>query len=127
MNNEKFLPIGSVVMLKGGTKPTMITSYCIIPKGDIYDKNGPVDKTKITYYDYGACLYPEGVVRTNKTFVFNHDQIDRVLYMGYTSSKYINYNNALCEVATTIDAQKDKALEEKELTKVHVDIPVLNI
>ena len=48
MKNEKFLPIGSVVMLKGGTKPTMITSYCIIPKGDIYDKNGPVDKEKIT-------------------------------------------------------------------------------
>lgn len=127
MDKERYLPIGTVVMLKGGKKPTMITSYCIIPKGDIYDKDGPVDKEKITYYDYGACLYPEGIERTNKTFVFNHDQIDRILFMGYTSPKYDVYNNALTEVSTLFDAQKEEALEAKEITKVHVDIPVLDI
>ena len=26
---EKFLPIGSVVLLKGGTKKVMITGYCM--------------------------------------------------------------------------------------------------
>ena len=127
MKNEKYLPIGTVVMLKNGKKPAMITSYCIIPRGKVFDKDGPVDLNNVTYYDYGACLYPEGILRTNKTFVFNHDQIDKVLFMGYTSSKYINYNNALTELATKIDEFASKAMEEKELTKVQVEIPVLDI
>ena len=29
--NEKFLPIGTVVKLKGGTKKIMITSYLVFP------------------------------------------------------------------------------------------------
>ena len=32
---ERFLPIGTVVLLKGGKKELMIISYCIIPAGDI--------------------------------------------------------------------------------------------
>ena len=37
MNNEvgeKFLPIGSVVMLKGGTKRAMITGFCSVAQDD---------------------------------------------------------------------------------------------
>ena len=115
-NKEKYLPIGTVVLLKEGKKRIMITGFCIKPEED-----------KDKMYDYGACLYPEGIERTNKTFVFNHDQIDRILFMGYTSPKYDVYNNALTEVSTFFDAQKEEALEAKEITKVHVDIPVLDI
>ena len=36
---EKFLPIGSVVILKGGKRELMITSYCIMPSGgELYEK-----------------------------------------------------------------------------------------
>ena len=28
---ERFLPIGTVLLLKGGKKEVMITSYCIFP------------------------------------------------------------------------------------------------
>ena len=37
---EKYLPIGSVVMLKGGTKRVMITGFCTVPNEDkekVYD------------------------------------------------------------------------------------------
>ena len=47
---EKFLPIGTVVLLKDATKKVMITSYLIFAKGDQEEKN---------MYDYGGCPYPE--------------------------------------------------------------------
>ena len=37
-NKEGFLPIGTVVLLKGGKKELMITSYCIFPQGDVIEK-----------------------------------------------------------------------------------------
>ena len=41
MENEKYLPIGTVVLLKGGKKELMIIGYCILPDGaEGYDKNG---------------------------------------------------------------------------------------
>ena len=46
---EKFLPIGTVVLLKEGTKEVMITSYCIIPNGDIYNKSGKIEGANQMY------------------------------------------------------------------------------
>ena len=53
MNKEyqKYLPIGSVVILKNGRKRLMITGYAQV---DLEKKD------KI--YDYCSCLYPEGVI-----------------------------------------------------------------
>lgn len=82
MDKEKFLPIGTVVLLKNGTKPLMIVSYCIMPGGDVYDKEGKVE-TPVGVLDYGACSYPEGIVRSDEIYGFNHDKIDKVLFMGY--------------------------------------------
>ena len=84
---EKFLPIGTVVLLKGGKKELMITNYCIVPAENVYDKNGKVEKPA-DMYDYGACFYPEGMVRTNQIFGFNHDQIDKICHMGYQTEDY---------------------------------------
>ena len=46
---EKFLPIGTVVLLKDGIKEVMITSYCIIPTGDVFDKSGKVEGANQIY------------------------------------------------------------------------------
>ena len=84
MENEKrFLPIGSVVLLKNGKKELMINSYCVMPSGDVYDKNGKVENTEGTIFDYGACLYPEGMITSDQLFAFNHDQIEKVCFKGY--------------------------------------------
>ena len=81
-NNDKFLPIGSVVLLKGGKRELMITSYCIMPTGEVYDKNGQVEVNG-QIYDYGACFYPEGMITSDQVFAFNHDRIDRICFRGY--------------------------------------------
>ena len=47
MNYDKYLPIGTVVLLKNATKRLMIVGFCV--KGDTDDK----------IYDYVGCLYSE--------------------------------------------------------------------
>lgn len=68
---EKFLPIGTVVMLKEGTKRVMITGFCAIEGGD---------KRKI--WDYSGCIYPEGFMDSKTTCLFDHDQINKIYHLG---------------------------------------------
>lgn len=98
MNNMegKFLPVGTVVMLKGGSKRLMITGFCVVAEQD---------KSKI--YDYCGCLYPEGVVSTNQNAVFNHDQIQQVYHMGLKDEEEVEFKNSL-----------NKLLNDKEILNV---------
>ena len=68
---EKFLPVGTVVILKGGKKRLMVTGFCML------DKN---NNNKM--YDYSGCLYPEGMVSSDQTALFDHSQIEKIFYMG---------------------------------------------
>ena len=67
------LPLGSVVILKGNVKKMMIIARLIaLPvKGQVYR------------FDYGACLYPEGMVG-DRLIYFNHEDIFKVVQEGYT-------------------------------------------
>ena len=108
MENEKrFLPIGTVVILKGGKRELMIMSYCIVPNGgEVYDKNGKVENAP-AMFDYGACFYPEGMVTSDQLFAFNHDQIDRVCFRGYDTEKYR-------EISYVLNGGLDEMKKEKE-------------
>ena len=67
---EKFLPAGTVVMLKGGTKRVMIMGFC------------PIETNKKEMYDYSGCLYPEGLLSSDQICLFNHDQIEKIYHLG---------------------------------------------
>ena len=82
----KLLPIGSVVLLKNGTKEIMITGFYTVTEQE-------PDKI----WDYCACLYPEGLVNSNQNLLFNHDQIDKILYVGYISDKDKNFKLKMAE------------------------------
>lgn len=71
---DKFLPIGTVVILEGATKKVMIVGYK--PTSDTGD-----------VYDYIGCLYPEGIVTTDQHLVFNYEQIKRVFHKGYSDDE----------------------------------------
>ena len=83
---EKFLPIGTVVLLKGGKKEVMITSYCIFPNNTEL-KDGKEVKAQKKIYEYGGCIYPEGILDSNMVCAFNHNQIEKVTYMGYQTDQ----------------------------------------
>lgn len=94
---EKFLPIGSVVLLKGGERELMITSYCVVPKGEIVVNGETITPSDNVVYDYGSCLYPDGIVDANISCTFNHSDIDKVIFEGYKSDKYNSYVDVLQE------------------------------
>lgn len=71
MEISNLLPIGSVVSLKGGTKNLMIYGV----KQTNTDDN--------VEYDYIGVMYPEGFIGREYQFLFNHSDIDDVIYMGY--------------------------------------------
>ena len=85
---EKYLPIGTVVMLKGGTKRVMISGFCAIDGENV--KN---------MYDYSGCVYPEGFLTSTQTCLFNHEQIEKVYHMGLLDDEEeTNFNNKLKEL-----------------------------
>lgn len=94
MNYEKYLPIGTVVMLKNGKKRAMITGFCSI-SGD--------DKTKV--FDYSGCLYPEGFISSNQTLLFNHEQIEKIYYMGLIDEEEKQFKQKLNEMIKKINQQ----------------------
>lgn len=73
-NIVDYLPIGSVVLLKNGTKKTMIIGYLTSGEDDMV-------------YDYSSCLFPEGVVDYNETLLFNHDDIKEVIFEGFKNEE----------------------------------------
>lgn len=70
------LPIGSVVMLKNAEKAVMI--YGI--------KQLDADNPDLEY-DYIGVLYPEGNIGENFQYLFNHEDIDRILFKGYETEE----------------------------------------
>ena len=83
---DKYLPIGTVVLLKNGKKKVMITGYLPITKGD---------NKKV--FDYSACLFPEGFISVTKTAVFNHDQIEKIIQEGYSNEETTQFIEKLKE------------------------------
>ena len=72
MESPEFLPLGSIVAVKGNVKKLMIIARGLAlmqPEGQ-------------RYYDYGACLYPEGLIG-DKVIYFNHEAINKTFYKGF--------------------------------------------
>lgn len=79
-----YLPIGSVVLLKESTKKIMVTGTCVALKED-------QNNSKI--FDYMGCLWPEGIIDTNKNFLFNEDDISEVVFeSAKTEADFIGAN-----------------------------------
>ena len=95
-NTEKFLPIGSVVLLKGGTKKAMVTGFCSV---------AAEDKTKI--YDYTGCVYPEGYLDFEQICLFDHDQIEEVFHVGYKDVEEKAFKDELKEITSRIESGED--------------------
>ena len=73
ISEEKYLPIGTVVLLKGAEKRVMITGFCAAELKES-------EEAKI--WDYSGCMYPEGFMSSTQTCLFNHDQIENIYHMG---------------------------------------------
>lgn len=94
MNKEKYLPIGSVVLLKDAKKRVMITGFAAKGK-----------ETGDKMFDYMGCLYPEGVISSEQNLLFDHEQIDKIFYIGYIDDEWKNVELKLKEVVSSLDKE----------------------
>ncbi len=83
MNGKKYLPIGSVVTLKGQTKKVMIIGRSQMCEGVLYN--------------YSACPFPEGYLGSDKLYVFNQDDIETAYYIGMQNEEEFIFRKALIE------------------------------
>ena len=81
---ERFLPIGTVVLLAGGTKKVMITGFCSVAE-DTPDK----------MWDYRGCPYPEGVLASEGVALFDHGQIKEICHIGFENPESIDMSDKL--------------------------------
>ena len=95
---KEYLPIGSVVILKGAKKRLMITGYCM---RDLGSKK---------QYDYSGCLYPEGILDTKETALFDHEQIETIL----------NLKQEIRDLKTTLEISKGMQKEEGSFNNVDI-------
>ena len=77
---KKFLPIGSVGLLKEGKKKIMICGRLQVS----------ADTNRI--YDYCGCLYPEGILKHDELILFQHDSIERVYFIGFQDQEGLEFD-----------------------------------
>ena len=98
---EKYLPVGTVVLLKGGKKRVMVTGFCVV---------SPEIEQKV--FDYCGCIYPEGYLNSTQNCLFNHDQIDKIYHVGLVDDEELKFKNQLKEIAPSIDSQFAELVKE---------------
>jgi hypothetical protein len=90
---DKFLPVGSVVLLDGGDKRVVIIG------------RGGRAKTTDDHWDYLGCPYPEGYIGDDNSYVFNHDQIARVFFIGLQDEEELALRDALLQASVPLQTQ----------------------
>ena len=109
---EKFLPVGTVVMLNGGTKRVMITGFCSAAQEE---------PNKV--WDYTGCPYPEGYITSDQTCLFNHDQISKIHFIGFKEDEEEKvFKETLNKL---FDALAKSATLEKSETDLETETEVL--
>ncbi len=87
-NNEKlegkYLPVGTVVRLKGAEKRLMIIGFC-------------VNTDNKESWDYSGCLYPEGLLSSDQIAVFDHSQISDIYYKGFVDDEEKEFKKNLVD------------------------------
>ena len=82
---ENLLPLGSIVILKDGEKKLMIYGRLQLAA----DTN--------EHFDYVGCLWPEGNLNVEHTYLFNHSDVDTVAHYGYSDDEELAFMEVLAE------------------------------
>lgn len=104
MNNNygKFLPVGTVVLLKGAKKRLMITGFCSFD-----------EQKKDKAYDYTGCLYPEGIISSKQMALFDHNQIEKIYHLGLSDDEEKAFkSNLIKELNNIIEKQRGNSSEQ---------------
>lgn len=112
MNKEfkKYLPLGSVVLMKSAKRRVMITGY-VAKSSDSGEK----------VWDYIGCLWPEGMITPDKNLLFDHDNIEQIFAIGFTDDEQKRFMGLLNKATQLHSSRINKiqdTVEDIELPKV---------
>ncbi len=93
----KYLPLGSVVLLKDAWKKVMIMGFSPINMDN-----------KEEVYDYIGCLYPEGIIKTDMNILFNHENIKEIIAIGLIDEEQKDFMSKIEKLI----GDKNKVLKE---------------
>jgi len=82
---KNILPVGSVVLLEDSNKRLMIVGR--------FQKTNGSEKV----FDYSGCLYPEGILDSNNMYLFDHEQINTVYFIGFQDYEQLEFTKLLLE------------------------------
>lgn len=82
-SKNEVLPLGTVVLLKDATRYLVVIGYSIVEQG----------KDKV--WDYLGCPYPVGVISTNSGLLFDKDQIEKIIYRGFSDEEGDKFRNQI--------------------------------
>lgn len=99
--DKHFLPVGSVVMLKGGNKRVLITGRVVAPN------------TTNEIFDYSGCPFPEGVTSIEQFYCFNRDQIERIYFIGFQDPEELRLQEYLSQLGELV-VENGEIVERKE-------------
>ena len=103
---SEILPIGTVCILKNIKKKIMIIGYL-----------SRLQKFPNKINDYLGCLYPEGIISTDKNLLFNRSDIEKVIFKGLIDEEYnsvvdkiesIKKNNKLTNYEVDVQQNQEK-------------------
>ena len=80
---KDFLPIGSVVLLKGTEKKLMIIGRVQVCDGEVHK--------------YSGVLYPEGYLGSEQLYLFEEADIETLYYIGMQDEEEFAYRKVLKE------------------------------
>ena len=100
---EKYLPIGTVVLLKGATKRWMIAGYCAVDQ-----------EKKDEMWDYSGCMYPEGFLSSTQSFLFDHSQIAKIYSLGFKDNEEEEFQQKLNEYIATKGSDESTDSEDSD-------------
>ena len=79
MNVNELLPTGSIVLLEGAEKKLMIFGV------------GQTQLEENKDFDYIGVVYPEGNMGEGSQFLFNHSDIEEIVFRGYEDEERDNF------------------------------------
>ena len=83
MNVNELLPIGSIELLEGAEKKLMIFGV------------GQTQLEENKDFDYIGVVYPEGNMGEGSQFLFNHSDIEEIVFRGYEDEERDNFLDML--------------------------------
>ena len=104
MEKKSFLPIGSLVRLKGGKRKLLIVGIHQRGSNDLV-------------YDYSACLYPFGYINADQMFLFNEKNIEEIISTGYSDEELKEYYDDVIWSIERDNSNEDINKNENENTE----------